>query len=264
MAQIHPLSYVDPQAQLGERVVVGPFCYVEEGVIIGDDCTLDSHVTIKRGTTIGEKNSIGQGTVLGGDPQMRGYDGAPTFLSIGDNNVFREYVTVHRGAKEGATTSIANDCFVMGYCHIAHDCRLEDNVTMANLASISGHVTIERLAFIGGMTGIHQFTRIGQVAMVGAISKITRDVPPFMLVDGNGGQEEVRDINAVGLRRIGIGPDARLNLHKAAKLLYKSQIGLTQAMKIVRAEVPMTPEVLTLLAFEERRFEGRHGRGDQR
>lgn len=264
MATIHPLAAVDPRAEIAEDVTIGPFCNVEAGVRIGRGCVLDSHVTIKRGTTLGERNSVGQGTVLGGDPQMRGYDGAPTFLTIGDDNVFREYVTVHRGAKEGATSLVGNECFVMGSCHIAHDCRVEDLVTMANLASISGHVTIERLAFIGGMTGIHQHTRIGRVAMVGAMSKITRDVPPFMLVDGNGGIEEVRDINAVGLRRVGIGPEARLALHKAGKLLYKSQIGLTQAMRIVREEVPLTPEVLTLLAFEERRFEGRHGRGDQR
>lgn len=263
MTQIHPLAAIDPRAELGEGVVVGPFCYVEEGAQIGDGCILDSHVTIKRGTSMGRGNKVGQGTVLGGDPQFRGYDGAPTFLTIGDNNVFREYVTVHRASKEGNATTIANDCYVMAYCHIAHDCHLEDFITMANQASLAGHVTVERMAVIGGMSGVHQFARVGKVAMIGAVSKITRDVPPFMLVDGHD-DEEVMDINAVGLRRMGIGPDARLALHKACKLLYKSQLGLTNAMRIVREEVPQTPEVLTLLEFEERRFGGRHGRGDQR
>ena len=262
MTIVHPSAVVDPQAELGEGVQIGPFCYVEAGVSLGDGTKLDSHATIKRGTTMGRNNRVGQGTVLGGDPQSRAYDGAPTFLTIGDDNVFREYVTVHRASKEGANTVLGNDVFVMGYCHIAHDCHVEDGVTMANQASLAGHVTVERLAVIGGMSGVHQFARVGKVAMVGAVSKITRDVPPFMLVDGH--EEEVKDINAVGLRRIGVGPDARLALHKACKLLYKSQIGLSNAMRIVREEVPPTPEVLTLLAFEERRFEGRHGRGDQR
>lgn len=264
MTQIHPLASVDPQAELGQDVIVGPFCYIEGGVRIGDGCVLDSHVTVKRGTTLGRNNRVGQGSVLGGDPQFRGYDGAPTFLTIGDDNVFREYVTVHRASKEGKATTLANDCFVMAYCHVAHDCHLEDGVTMANQVALAGHVTIERLAVLGGMSGVHQFTRVGKVAMVGAFSKITRDVPPFMLVDGHSNEEEVKDINAVGLRRMGIGPDARLALHKACKLLYKSQLGLTNAMRIVREEVPATPEVMTLLEFEERRFGGRHGRGDQR
>lgn len=263
MTQIHPLAAVDPRAELGEGVVVGPFCYVEGGVRIGDGCVLDSHVTIKKGTTIGERNKIGQGTVLGGDPQYRGYDGAPTFLTIGDGNVIREYVTAHRAVKEGNVTTIGNDCYIMAYCHVAHDCHIEDAVTMANQIALAGHVTIERMAVIGGMVGIHQFTRVGKVAMVGAFMKVTRDVPPFMLVHGVE-EEEVKDINAVGLRRMGIGADARLALHKACKLLYKSQLGLTNAMRIVREEVPLTPEVMTLLEFEERRFGGRHGRGDQR
>lgn len=263
MTIVHPSAVVDPQAELGEGVEIGPFCYVEAGVRLGDGTRLDSHATIRRGTTMGRDNRVGQGAVLGGDPQSRAYDGAPTFLTIGDDNVFREYVTVHRASREGASTIVGNDAFIMGYCHVAHDCRIEDSVTLANQATLAGHVTVESLAMIGGMSGIHQFTRIGKVAMVAGLSKITRDVPPFMLVDGHIG-EEVKDINAVGLRRIGVGPDARLALHKACKLLYKSQLGLSNAMRIVRDEVPSTPEVLTLLEFEERRFNGRHGRGDQR
>ncbi|MFO0046193.1 MAG: acyl-[acyl-carrier-protein]--UDP-N-acetylglucosamine O-acyltransferase, partial [Armatimonadota bacterium] len=117
-------------------------------------------------------------------------------------------------------------------------------------------------AFIGGMSGIHQFCRIGKVAMVGGFTKITRDVPPFTLVDG--AEEEVRDINAIGLRRLGITQDSRLALHKAVKLLFKSKIGLTSALELVRIEVPQTDEVRYLVEFEERRFSGRNGRGDQR
>lgn len=262
MASIHPLAYVDPKAELAENVIVGPFSYVEAGAVIGPGCILESHVTVKHSTTLGENNYLGQGSVIGGDPQDRKYANEPTFLKIGNNNVFREYVTLHRATGEGKYTTIGNDCFIMAYCHIGHNCTVHDKVTIANSVGVSGHVTIEELATIGGMAGIHQFCRIGKVAMVGGFTKITRDVPPFCLVDGV--EEEVRDINAVGLRRLGVTQDERLALHKACKLLFKSKIGLSNALEIVREEVMQTTEVKYLVQFEERRFSGRNGRGDQR
>lgn len=262
MASIHPLAYVDPKAELAADVVVGPFSYVEAGAVIGAGTIIDSHATIKHSTTLGENNYVGQGSVIGGDPQDRKYNGEPTYLKIGDRNVFREYVTLHRATGEGKSTIIGNDCFIMAYCHIGHNCHVYDKVTIANSVGVAGHVTIEDLVNIGGMSGIHQFCRIGKVAMVGGFTKITRDVPPFCLVDGS--EEEVRDINAVGLRRLGVTQDERLALHKACKLLFKSKIGLSNALEIVREEVMQTEEVKYLVAFEERRFSGRNGRGDQR
>lgn len=262
MAKIHALAYVDPKAQLADSVEVGPFCYVEGDVVIGEECRLDSHVTVKAGTTMGARNFVGQGAVLGGDPQSGAYRGQPTFLKVGDDNVFREYVTVHRSMFEGQSTVIGSHNFIMAYCHVAHDCTLHDHVTIANSTGLSGHVTVEERAFVGGMCGIHQWSRIGKVSMVGGMTRVTRDVPPFMLAEGD--NQEVHDINAIGLRRIGITPHSRLALHKACKLLFKSQLGLTNAMEIVRREVPITDEVAYLLAFEERRFKGRNGRGDQR
>lgn len=261
MSKIHPLAYVDPGAELAENVEIGPFCYVEAGVVIGANTKLDSHATIKGGTTLGADNFIGQGSVLGGDPQDRKYHGEPTYLKIGDRNVFREYVTVHRATGEGRATVVGDDNYLMAYCHLGHNVEVHNFVTVANNTGISGHVTIEDLVTIGGMTGVHQFCRIGKVAMVGGMSKITRDAPPFMLVEGP--DQEVHDINAIGLRRIGITPQARLALHKACKLLYKSQLGLRNAMAIVQREVVITPEVQYLLDFEERRGKGRNGRGDQ-
>lgn len=261
MPRIHPLAYVDPLAQLADDVVVGPFCYVEADVTLGEGCHLDSHATVKSGTRMGARNYVGQGAVIGGDPQSATYKGVPTYLEIGDDNTFREYVTVHRSMFEGKSTRLGNHNFIMAYCHLAHDVTLHDYVTMANNTGVSGHVTIESRAFIGGMCGVHQWCRIGKVAMVGGMTRITRDIPPFMLVEG--ADQDVHDINAVGLRRVGITPQARMALHKACKLLYKSQIGLTNALEIVRAEVPLTEEVVYLLEFEERRFNGRNGRGDQ-
>lgn len=262
MPSIHPTAVVHPEADLGEGVEVGPFCYVEPGVVIGARTRLDSHVTIKSGTTIGERNFFGQGAIIGGDPQDRKYAGEPTFLTIGDDNVMREYVTVHRGTGEAATTRVGSRCFLMAFCHLGHNVTLEDDVTMANSVGVSGHVTIERMANIGGMTGIHQFVRIGKVAMVGGMSRIVRDVPPYMLVEGL--EQKVHDINAIGLRRIGVTAESRLALHKACKLLFKSQLALTHAIETVQREVKQTEEVEYLIAFVERLFHGKSGRGDQR
>lgn len=261
MPQIHPLAFVDPKAELADDVIVGPFSFVEAGAQVGAGCILESHVTVRRWTVIGENNIFCQGSVIGGDPQAIQYKGQETFLVIGNHNIFREYTTMHRSMIEGKSTVIGDHSMFMAYSHIAHDCRVGNNVTVANAVSVAGHVTIEDRAFIGGMTGIHQWCRIGKVAMVGGFTKITRDVPPFTLVEGI--NEEVRDINAIGLRRLGINQDSRLALHKAVKLLFKSKIGLTTALELVKEEVPQTDEVRYLVAFEERRFGGRNGRGDQ-
>ncbi|MBI3722177.1 MAG: acyl-ACP--UDP-N-acetylglucosamine O-acyltransferase, partial [Fimbriimonas ginsengisoli] len=214
------------------------------------------------GTNLGKQNVLAYGAVLGGDPQDRKYQGERTYLRVGDHNVFREFVTVHRATGEGLSTTVGNHCYLMAYCHLGHNVTLHDWVTMANSTGVSGHVTMEELVNIGGMVGIHQWVRIGKAAMVGGYTRLTRDVPPFMIVSGD--NEEVRDINAVGLRRLGLTAERRLALHKACKLLFKSRLGLTNAMEIVRREVPCTEEVEYVLAFEQRRFLGKNGRGDQR
>lgn len=262
MPEIHPLAYVDPQAELDSGVIVGPFCYVEAGAKIGAGTRLDSHATIKSGTTLGENNFVGQGAVIGGDPQDRKFAGESTYLNIGNDNVFREYVTIHRAQGEGNATVVQNNCYLMAYVHLGHNVHLENTVTIANSVQIAGHVRVEELANIGGMVGIHQFVRVGKVAMIGGFGKIVRDVPPFMLMDSL--TEQVHDINAVGLRRIGVTQQARMSLHKACKLLFKSQLGLNHAMDAVRREVPSTPELEYLLAFMERLYKGKSGRGDQK
>lgn len=261
LSQIHPTAVVDPGAEIGEGVVIGPFCYVEAGAVIGNGTVLDSHVTVKGGVRMGERNVVAQGAIIGGDPQDRKYKGEPTYLEIGDDNVFREYVTLHRATGEGKSTVVGNRCFLMAFCHLGHNCVLHDDVTMANNVGCSGHVTVESLVTIGGMTGVHQWARIGRAAMVGGMSRITRDVPPFCTVEGD---NRVVDINAVGLRRIGVKPDSRIWLHKAVKLIFKSQLGLSHAIELVERDVEMTAEVLELLAFMRRIFEGKNGRGDQR
>ena len=261
MAKIHDLSFVASGAEVAADVLIGPYCYVESNAVIGPGCKLDSHVTIKGNTIIGKNNFFGQGSVIGGDPQDRKYKGEPTFLKIGDDNVFREYVTIHRASGEGKSTVIGNHCFLMAFCHVGHNGTLYDNVTMANSCNLSGHVTVEEFATIGGMVGIHQFARVGKIAMVGGFGKIVRDIPPFMLLDSSNGK--VHDINAVGLRRMGVTAESRLAVHKACKLIFKSALSLTNALHLVKEQVDNSAEVDYLVQFMERLFKGKNGRGDQ-
>lgn len=260
MAIIHPSSVVSAKAKLADDVFVGPFCYVEDDVVLGPGCQLDSHVTIKSGTRMGMRNTIFQGAIIGGDPQDRGFQGQSSAVELGDDNVIREFVTIHRSKLDDGTTTLGNRNYLMAFVHLGHDCCLADDITITNNVGCAGHVTIEDRANIGGMTGIHQWTRIGRAAMVGGMARITRDVPPFCVVTG---ENDVNDINAVGLRRLGVSQDARRALHKAVRLLFKSELGLTHAMEIVRRDVEITPEVEYLLQFEQRRFGGKNGRGDQ-
>ena len=261
MPNVHPSAVVAPGAKLASGVEVGPFCFVENDVVIGADTRLVSHVTVRSGTAIGERNVIAQGAIIGGDPQDRKYAGEPTFLTIGSDNNIREYVTIHRATGEGNSTIVGDRNYFMAFVHLGHNVTVCNDVTMANSVGVSGHVTVEDMVTIGGMTGVHQFVRIGKLAMVGGMSRVVRDVPPFMLVEGL--EQTVHDINAVGLRRIGVTQEARLALHKACKLLFKSQLGLSNAMDIVKREVKVGPEVAYLLWFLERLFRGKNGRGDQ-
>ncbi len=262
MPDIHSTSIVDSSADIAPDVVIGPFCTVQSGVKIGAGTKLESYVSVMTGTTIGERNYIAQGAILGGNPQDRKFKITDeTFLNIGDENHIREYVTIHRATGEGNSTNIGNRCFIMAYCHLGHNCTLHDDITIANSVGCAGHVTIESLANIGGMTGVHQWVRIGRASMVGGMSRITRDVPPFCVVEGD---NKVYDINAVGLRRIGVTSANRLALHKAVKVLFKTQLGLSHGIQHVEEEVLDTAEVRELIAFVRRWFEGKNGRGDQR
>lgn len=262
MTEIHPTAIVAKGAEIGRGVFIGPFVVIEGGCKIGDGTIVEAHAVIRHSTTIGERNVIGHGSVIGGDPQDRKYKGERTFLEIGDDNVFREFVTVHRAIGEGKTTRVGNNNYLMALCHLGHNVVLYDQIIMANNVGVSGHVTIEEGVNIGGMTGIHQFVRIGKHAMVGGMSRVTQDVPPFMLTEGT--PLRVYDINSIGLRRLGVPPNVRLALHKACKLLFRSEMRLTRAIEAVRREVEISPEVEYLLQFLENIGGGKFGRQDQR
>jgi UDP-N-acetylglucosamine acyltransferase len=199
-------------------------------------------------TTIGEDSTIYPFTSLGSPSQDRKYLGEVSFAHIGSRTTIREYVSIHRATGEGEVTWVGDDCLLLAYVHIAHNCRVGNNVTMSNTSQLAGHVTIEDFATVGGMTGVHQFVRIGTYAMVGGMSKIGRDCPPYFLTEG--GPPVVRDLNRVGLRRANFSTETLSELKECYKLLYRSKLNTSQALERLR-EIVQTPEGRHLIAFIE-------------
>lgn len=246
--EIHSTAIVHPKAQIGSGVRVGPYCIIGEGVVIGRGTVLENNVSLEGPLTIGEENYMGPFVSVGQAPQHLAYRGEPTRVEIGDRNVFREYVTVHRGTVQGTgVTRIGNDNYLMVFVHVGHDCEIGNNIVIANSCHLGGHVRIEDRANIGGMSGIHQFVRIGGFAMIGGCSTIRHDVPPFCLVEGNPATSH--GLNAIGLRRNGFGAEAMSLLKKAYKILFRSGIPVKEAVQKVDEELKKTPEVERLRNF---------------
>ncbi len=200
MAKIHPTAIVDPSARIAESVQIGPCCVVGPDVSIGAGTVLHNHVTVQTLTTIGRDNEIYPFAVLGADPQDRKFRGEQADCIIGDRNRIREHVTIHRGTRNGGgVTTIGNSNLIMVAAHIAHDCQVADHTTIANQVMLAGHVRVEEGANIGGGAGIHHFVTVGTCSFVGGLARITRDVPPFMIVEGN--PAEVRAVNSIALSR---------------------------------------------------------------
>jgi UDP-N-acetylglucosamine acyltransferase len=246
---IHPTATIHPQAELGEGVSVGPYAVISEHVRLGAGTIVGPHAVIEGWTTIGQHCDIGVGAVLGGPPQDLKYRGQRSFLRIGDQTCIREYVTVHRSTEEDGVTSIGAHAFLMGYTHVAHDCRLGDYVIMVNYAGLSGYVEVEDRAFISGHNAVHQFVRIGYLAMVSGASRVVKDIPPFMIAEGN--PTRIRGLNVVGMRRLGLGPQVRRELHRAYRLLYRSGLNTAQALHNLRQEALISGEVQRLITFVE-------------
>ncbi|HEY9890087.1 MAG TPA: acyl-ACP--UDP-N-acetylglucosamine O-acyltransferase [Candidatus Obscuribacterales bacterium] len=229
---IHPTAVIHPGATLHPTVKVGPYAVIGEKVTIGPETDIGAHVVIDGHTEIGTGNQIFPGAVIGIEPQDLKYDGSISLVKIGDHNRIREYVTINRATHAGEATLIGDGNLLMAYVHVAHNCVIDNHVIIANAVSLAGHVEIESNAVIGGVLGIHQFVRIGRYAMLGGMSRIDRDVPPYMVVEGN--PCRVRGLNAVGLRRAGITEvnSGRLyrELKEAYRTLYRSPEPLQTAL----------------------------------
>lgn len=243
---IHPLAIVHPEARLGRGVEVGPYCLIGERTTIGDGTKLLSNVVVNGYTTIGKDCEIHPFSVIGASSQDKKYRGEVSHVRIGDRNVIREFVTINRGTGEGTETVIGDDNNLLAYVHIAHNCRIGNRVVMSNLAQLAGHVIVGDNANIGGMVGVHQFARIGRMAMVGGMSKVVKDIPPFMLVEGN--PMTVYGLNTVGMKRNNVSPESISELKEAYRTLYRSGHNLSTAIELLR-ETLRTPEGHELLAF---------------
>lgn len=225
---IHPTAVIDPKAELGEGVEIGPHAIIEAGVTIGDRAKIGPMVHIQGTTEIGPETVIYTGATIGFPPQFMGFDGSPTRLIIGARNTIREYVSIHRGLSNESLTSLGNDNFIMGSAHIAHDCHLGSGVIIANGALLAGHVTVGDRAFISGNAAVHQFSRIGRLAMVGGLARVTNDVPPFMIAEGHPAQ--IRGLNVVGLRRAEYPSHVRMELKRLLRLIYNPELTVSQAI----------------------------------
>jgi UDP-N-acetylglucosamine acyltransferase len=247
--QIHPTAIVDAGAEIGAGSVIGPYCIVEAGVVLGPECWLQHHVTLCGPTRAGARNKFYAYCSIGQQTQDLKYAGEPTYLEIGNENCFREFVTVNRSTTADGATRIGNCGNFLAYSHIGHDCQVGNAVVFSNNGTLAGHVKIGDHAIMGGLTAVHQFCRIGRFAITGGCSKIVQDVPPFMIADGN--PAEIRGINLVGLERNGFAPESVKWIKEAFRLLYRSKLNTRQGLDAVRKELPGTPEITQILEFIE-------------
>jgi UDP-N-acetylglucosamine acyltransferase len=245
---IHATAIVHPNAKVDRGVDIGPYCIVGEHVTIGKGTVLQAHVVVNGWTEIGEDCDIFPFATLGAASQDRKYQGERAYTKVGSRTVLREYCSIQRATGEDQVTAVGDDCLLLAYTHIAHNCILGNGITMSNLAQLAGHVEVGDFVTIGGQAGVHQFTRIGRYAMVGGASKITKDVPPFFLIEGN--PAEPYGLNSVGLRRAAFSVHERNELKRFYKVLYNPKLNVSQAVEEMKAEAETEPG-RELIAFLE-------------
>ena len=251
---IHPGAFVDPAASLGTGVEIGPGAVIGPRVRIGDGTTVGSHALVTGWTRVGRDCRLHHGAVLGSAPQDLKYDGAPSYLDVGDRTVIREYATLNLATDPGATTRVGSDCLLMAYAHVAHNCHLGDRVVVANAVQLAGYVTVEDWAIVGGGTVVHQFVRIGCHSMVGGGSRIAQDVAPYIKLAGS--PPRLAGINAVGLERRGFAGEARTALDRAYRILFRDGRPVSDAVAALRRDFGTCPEVEHLARFAETSIRG--------
>ena len=250
---MHETAVIHKNARIEENVRIGPFAVIGEHVIIGNNAEIDSHVCLDW-VEIGTGCKISQGVVLGGTPQVLKHNDCPSYVKIGNNNIIREFVTIHRSMKENGATVVGDNNYIMAYAHIAHDCQIGNDTIITSYAGLSGHVVVEDKAVIGGAAGIHQFVKIGSMSMIGGMSRVVKDVPPYFLVEGN--PSELIGLNTIGLRRGGVTPKTRDSLKKSFKLLYQSGFNISQAVETIKKEIEGGAEINHLIEFIEKSQRG--------
>lgn len=263
LRQISPLAHVDPRAELAENVEIGPFCIIGPDVSIGEGCILQGQVTITGHTSVGARNCFFPGAVIGGPPQDIGYSGSATRVEIGDDNIFREGVTVNRGAdKEDGVTRVGHRNYLMGNGHVGHNCHVFNNVILCNGVLLAGHVHVHDFAIVSGNSVVHQFATLGTGSFVSGGCRAPQDVPPYMLAAGSD-KPEIVSVNVVGMRRRGISDSAIRLVQQAFKLLFREHKKLDEvrAAMIEKTSGSFPIELVTLLNFVEWSAKGKNGRG---
>lgn len=247
---IHPTAVIAPQAELDATVQVGPYAVIDAGVRLGPRCVVGPHAYLTGQTRAGADNRFFAGCVIGEAPQDLKYRGAPTEVRIGEGNVFREHVTIHRSAKEGETTWLGSHNFLMANCHVGHNCRVGDHVIIANGALLGGHAQVDDRAFISGNCLVHQFTRVGTLALMQGGSGISKDLPPFTIARGDNG---MCGLNVVGMRRAGLTSAQRLELRKLYQLLFRQGLRLSVAVQTAARSFTSAPAKVLLEFLSEAR-----------
>ena len=244
---INRLSYIDPNATIGQNVTVSPFAYIEDDVVIGDNTWIGPSASIMSGTRIGNNCKVFQGAILGSVPQDLKYKGERTSLIIGDNVVIREFCTINKGTTANFSTEIHNNCLIMAYVHIAHDCIVNEGCILANNVNLAGHIEIGKNAILGGLTAVHQFVKIGEHVMVGGGSLVRKDIPPFITA----AREPLTysGVNKVGLKRRGFSSQQVENIKDIYRVLFIKGYNTTQAIEVIQGDFPFSSERDSILGF---------------
>lgn len=250
---IHPTAVIDRKAELDGSVAVGPYAVIGADVRIGADSRIEAHAVVSGPTTIGSRNQISSFATVGGPPQDLKYKGEPTELIIGDDNLIREYASIHRGTVDGGGKTVIGDSnLLMAYTHVAHDCLIGNRVILANVATLAGHVEVQDHASIGGLVAVHQFCRIGKFSYIGGVSGISLDVPPYVILAGTRNRTRISGINKIGLRRNGYDRETISNLENAFRIIFRTpELLMKDALEQARSEYPNCPEVQYLIRFFE-------------
>ena len=244
---IHPTALIAPDAKIGDNVEIGAFAVVGEGCEIGDGCVIGTRATLERNVKLAPRVKLGVGAVLGSDPQDLKFKGESTWVEVGEGTVVREYATINRGTSHSHKTSVGRNCFIMSYVHLAHDCQVGNNVIISNATQLAGHVIVEDFATISGVSAAHQFVRIGAHSFVGGCSRVAKDVPPYLKAVGN--PVKLYGLNSVGLQRRGFAEETVRELKRAYRLLFRSELNVSQALERARHELQPLPEVTHFLDF---------------
>jgi len=246
LAQIHPTAVIAPEATIDASARIGPYAVIDGPVTIGPDCVVGPFVQLVGPLVMGKGNRVGTGTVIGSDPQHLAYRGQPTRTEVGDDNTFREHVTVHRGSHIDGVTRIGNHNYFMAHSHVAHDCKVADHCTLANGALMAGHCELQDRVFMSGNTALHQFVRMGKLSLLTGLEGVSKDVIPFMTVKN---RFTVLGVNVVGMRRAGYSAADIVIARRAFQVLYRSESLLKQAIERLDAEMGEQPVAAEILQF---------------